>query len=241
MAKRRGKPPRIPQLGNHGLDDALHEYATALSSAEPAGLVALRRATWTQTVKPQMLCDELQGRLLASLSHMISPTRVLELGTFTGYATACWTEGLVREGIVDTVDLNDELHLIQDQHWDALGCAHQIRRHNGAAQEVLSSGSLFEDDDRPFDVVFVDADKEHQKDYVDWAIHHVRDGGWIVVDNVLWWGEVLRVMEGTSEDPFAVRIHELNEHMKGHPDLDNVLLPLRDGLHVARRKPRDKD
>jgi len=81
MAKRRGKPPRIPQLGNHGLDDALHAYATSMSSPEPAGLESLRRATWTQTVKPQMLCDELQGRLLASLSCMIAPTRVLELGT----------------------------------------------------------------------------------------------------------------------------------------------------------------
>ena len=185
-----------------------------------------------------MLCDELQGRLLASMSHMISPTRVLELGTFTGYATACWAEGLMPEGTVDTVDVNDELHAIQDKHWTELGIADRIRRHTGKAMNILDSGVLFEEDPRPLDVVFVDADKEHQKAYVDWAIDHVRDGGWIVVDNVLWWGEVLRVQDGTSEDPYAVRIHELNAHMKGHSDLDNVLLPLRDGLHVARRKPR---
>jgi caffeoyl-CoA O-methyltransferase len=238
MAKRRGKPPRIPQLGNHGLDDALHAYATSLSSPEPPGLEALRRATWTQTVKPQMLCDELQGRLLAALSHMIAPTRVLELGTFTGYATACWAEGLAEGGMVDTVDVNDELHAVQDRHWETLGWTTSIRRHTGSALQVLESGSLFDLDSRPFDVVFVDADKEHQRTYVDWAIEHVRDGGWIVVDNVLWWGEVLRVMEGTSVDPYAVQIHELNEHMKGHPELDNVLLPLRDGLHIARRKAR---
>ena len=238
MAKRRGKPPRIPQLGNHGMDDALHAYATDLSSAEPDGLAALRRATWTQTVKPQMLCDELQGRLLACMSHMMAPSRVLELGTFTGYATACWAEGLAADGVIDTVDVNDELHAIQDQHWDALNLAHRIRRHTGKAMDVLQSGVLFEADARPLDVVFVDADKEHQQAYVDWAIEHVRDGGWIVVDNVLWWGEVLRVQDGTSQDPYAVRIHELNAHMKGHPELDNVLLPLRDGLHVARRKPR---
>ena len=114
MAKRRGKPPRIPQLGNHGLDDALHAYATTMSNPEPAGLANLRRATWTQTVKPQMLCDELQGRLLSALSHMIAPTRVLELGTFTGYATACWAEGLSPNGTVDTIDVNDELAPIQD-------------------------------------------------------------------------------------------------------------------------------
>ena len=239
MAKRRGKPPRIPQLGNHGLDDALHEYATAWSSEEPQGLEALRRATWTQTVKPQMLCDELQGRLLSTLSHMIAPTRVLELGTFTGYATACWAEGLAAEGTVDTVDVNDELHAIQDKHWTELGIADRIRRHTGKAMDVLQSQALFSADARPFDVVFVDADKEHQQAYVDWAIEHVKDGGWIVVDNVLWWGEVLRVMNGTSDDPYAVRIHELNVHMKGHPDLDNVLLPLRDGLQVARRRPRE--
>ena len=238
MAKRRGKPPRIPQLGNHGLDDALHAYATSMSNPEPAGLADLRRATWTQTVKPQMLCDELQGRLLSALSHMIAPTRVLELGTFTGYATACWAEGLSPNGTVDTIDVNDELAPIQDKHWNALGCAPVIRRHIGKAMDLLESGVLFEDDSRPLDVVFVDADKEHQQAYVDWAINQVRDGGWIVVDNVLWWGEVLRVQDGTSQDPYAVRIHELNTHMKGHPDLDNVLLPLRDGLHVARRRPR---
>lgn len=238
MAKRRGKPPRIPQLGNHGLDDALHEYATSWSSSEPEGLEALRRATWTQTVKPQMLCDELQGRLLSMMSHMVRPERVLELGTFTGYATACWAEGLAKGGMVDTVDVNDELHAIQDTHWELLGITNRIRRHVGMALEVLESEGLFQEDARLFDVVFVDADKEHQRTYVDWAIHHVRDGGWIVVDNVLWWGEVLRVMDRSSEDPYAIRIHELNEYMKGHPDLDNVVLPLRDGLHVARKKPR---
>ena len=238
MAKRRGKPPRIPQLGNHGLDDALHEYATSWSSSEPPGLEALRRATWTQTVKPQMLCDELQGRMLSMMSHMIRPERVLELGTFTGYATACWAEGLAEGGMVDTVDVNDELHAIQDSHWELLGITNRIRRHVGKALEVLESEVLFEEDARPFDVVFVDADKEHQRTYVDWAVDHVREDGWIVVDNVLWWGEVLRVMDGSSEDPYAIRIHELNEYVKGHPDLDNVVLPLRDGLHVARKKSR---
>jgi len=238
MAKRRGKPPRIPQLGTHGLDDALHEYATSWSSPEPEALEALRRATWTQTIKPQMLCDELQGRLLSMMSHMVRPERVLELGTFTGYATACWAEGLAEGGMVDTVDVNDELHAVQDMHWELLGITNRIRRHVGKALDVLESEVLFEEDARPFDVVFVDADKEHQRTYVDWAVDHVREGGWIVVDNVLWWGEVLRVMDGSSEDPYAVRIHELNEYMKGHTDLDNVVLPLRDGLHVARKKSR---
>ena len=87
-------------------------------------------------------------------------------------------------------------------------------------------------------MVFIDADKEHQRWYLDWAMEHVRDGGWIVVDNVLWWGEVLRVASGASTDPNAQRIHALNDYMKGHPSLDNLLLPLRDGLHVARLKAR---
>lgn len=238
MAKMRGKPPRIPQLGTHGLDDHLHAYATAWSHAEPDGLAQLRRATWTQVVKPQMICDELQGRLLAILSHMIRPQRVLELGTFTGYATACWTEGLAPGGIVDTVDINDELHLIQDEHWQAMDLASSIRRHTGHAMDVLKSGELFSSDQRPFDVVFVDADKEHQEAYVRWAIEHVRDDGWIVVDNVLWWGEVMRVARGESTEAQAVRIHELNAFMKDHAELDNLILPLRDGLHVARRRAR---
>ena len=146
--------------------------------------------------------------------------------------------GFTANAIIDTVGVHDELHAIQGQHLDTFHLAHRIRRHTGKAMDVLQSGVLFKTDARPLDVVFVDADKEHQQAYVDWAIEHVRDGGWIVVDNVLWWGEVLRVQEGTSQDPYAVRIHELNAHMKGHPELDNVLLPLRDGLHVARRRPR---
>ena len=238
MSKRRGKPPRIPQLGAHGLDDALHDYATDWSTSEPEGLAALRRATWTQTVKPQMLCDELQGRLLASVSRMVAPKRVLELGTFTGYATACLAEGLASDGRLDTVDIDDELHDLHDAHWPQLGCADRIHRHVGRALDVLESGALFQEDPNQFDLVFIDADKANQRTYVDWAIDHVRDGGWILVDNVLWWGDVLRVAAGTSDDPQAVRIHELNAHIKGHPALDNVLLPLRDGLHMARRLPR---
>ena len=238
MTKRRGKPPRIPQLGNHGLDDVLHGYATAMSSQEPAQLEILRRATWTQTVKPQMLCDELQGRLIAMMSRMITPSRVLELGTFTGYATACWTEGIVPGGTIDTVDVNDELQAIQDLHWEAMDCAQHIRRWTGPAKDILSRRDLFETDQRLFDVVFIDADKENQQWYVEWAINHVNDNGWIVVDNVLWWGEVLRVANGESSDPLAKRIHDLNIFMKDNPELDNVLLPIRDGLQVARKVPR---
>ncbi len=238
MAKMRGKPPRTPQLGTHGLDDNLHAYATAWSAPEPDALGRLRRTTWTQVLKPQMLCDELQGRLLAMLSHMIQPQRVLELGTFTGYATACWTEGMPVHGTVDTVDVNDELHHIQDVHWKAMGLTDRIRRHTGRALDVLESGTLFEDDHRPFDVVFVDADKGHQEAYVKWAIEHVADGGWIVVDNVLWWGEVMRAARGEDTEIQAQQIHALNAFIQSHPELDNLILPLRDGLHVARRKPR---
>ena len=238
MSKRRGKPPLIPQLGAHGLDDALHDYATEWSASEPEGLAALRRATWTQTVKPQMLCDELQGRILASVSQMVRPERVLELGTFTGYATACLSEGIAEHGRIDTVDIDDELYDLHDTYWPMLGCAGRVRRHIGKASDVLESGILFQQDDRQFDLVFIDADKANQRIYVDWAIDHVRDGGWILVDNVLWWGEVLRVAAGTSDDPQAVGIHELNAYVKSHPALDNLLLPLRDGLHMARRMPR---
>ena len=177
MSKRRGKPPRIPQLGAHGLDDALHDYATDWSASEPEGLAALRRATWTQTVKPQMLCDELQGRLLASVSRMVAPKRVLELGTFTGYATACLAEGLAPDGRLDTVDIDDELHDLHDAHWPQLGCADRIHRHVGRALDVLESGVLFQEDPNLFDLVFIDADKANQRAYVDWAIDHVRDGG----------------------------------------------------------------
>lgn len=234
MAKRRGNPPRFPQLGTHGLDNALHDYATAMSPGESEALAALRRATWTSTLAPQMVSDELQGRLLAMVSRMIRPERILELGTFTGYGTACLAEGLAEGGTLDTVDREDELHALQDVHWEALGIRDRIRRHTGMAFEVLASGVLQAEDDRPFDLVFIDADKENQRAYVDWAVEHVRDGGWVVVDNVLWWGDVVKVARGDSDDPRAVAIHALNEHVRAHPRLRNVLLPLRDGLQVMQ-------
>ena len=119
-----------------------------------------------------------------------------------------------------------------------MGLTDRIRRHTGRALDVLESGTLFEDDHRPFDVVFVDADKGHQEAYVKWAIEHVADGGWIVVDNVLWWGEVMRAARGEDTEVQAQQIHALNAFIQSHPELDNLILPLRDGLHVARRKPR---
>jgi caffeoyl-CoA O-methyltransferase len=235
MAKRRGKPPRIPQVGTHGMDDALHEYAVSMSPGESLELESLRRDTWVSTVSPQMLSDELQGRLFSAISHMIAPKRILELGTFTGYATACLAEGLASGGVIDTVDREDELVDMQDKHWESMGIRHQIRRHVGMAKDILDSGVLMSEDFRPFDLILIDADKENQRSYLDWACEHVRVGGWIVVDNVLWWGDVVNVASGNSKEPRAVAIHELNTYIRDHDQLDNVLLPLRDGLQLIRR------
>ena len=136
------------------------------------------------------------------------------------------------------MDIDDELHDLHDAYWPQLGCADRIRRHVGQALNVLKSDILFQQDQNLFDLVFIDADKANQRAYVDWAIDHVRDGGWILVDNVLWWGDVLRVAAGNSDDPQAMRIHELNAHMTGQPAWDHVWVPQRDGLHMARRVPR---
>ncbi|MDA0729828.1 MAG: O-methyltransferase [Bacteroidetes bacterium] len=235
MAKRRGKPPRIPQVGTHGMDDALHDYAVGMSPGESPELAALRRETWVSTVAPQMLSDELQGRLLSAISRMIAPNRILELGTFTGYATACLAEGLGVGGVIDTVDREDELIYMQDKHWESMGIRHQIRRHIGMAKDILDSGVLMGKDLRPFDLLLIDADKENQRLYLDWACQNVRVGGWIVVDNVLWWGDVVNVASGSSSEPRAVAIHELNAYIRDHDQLDNVLLPLRDGLQLIQR------
>lgn len=209
-------------------EDPVFDYAESHSAAEPALLAQLRRRTWQTQTHAHMLSDPLQGRLLALFSHLIRPRQVLELGTFTGYSTLCLAEGLAPEGIIHTVDPDEELQPLQDEFWQQAGVADQIHRHIAEASAILPTLS------GPFDLVWIDADKRRTADYVQWAIAHTRSGGLILIDNVLWWGKVL---EGeAAADPDARALHGLNASLRDDPRVDNLLLPIRDGIHALRVK-----
>ena len=137
--------------------------------------------------KATMLSDPNQGRFVAMVSKMVQPKKILEFGTFTGYSTLCLSEGLAPEGSIDTLEINDELETIQDTHWEMAGLKN-VNRHFGHALETIESGVL----QGPYDLIWLDADKEHQIKYVDWAVENLSSGGWLLVDNVIWGGAVLK-------------------------------------------------
>ena len=209
-------------------EDPLNDYAEQHSEAEPELLARLRRRTWQTQTHAHMLSDPLQGRLLALFAQLVRPERVLELGTFTGYSTLCLAEGLAPGGVIHTVDPDEELHSLQDAFWAEAGLTGQIIRHTAEASAVLPSLPA------PFDLVWIDADKRRTAEYVEWAIGHTRPGGLILVDNVLWWGKVLEGSESTDADARA--LHALNTSLHNDLRVENLILPLRDGIHVLRVK-----
>ncbi len=209
-------------------EDPLYDYAEQHSDAEPELLARLRRRTWQTQTHAHMLSDPLQGRLLALLAKLVRPERVLELGTFTGYSTLCLAEGLAPGGVIHTVDPDEELHTLQDAFWAEAGLTDQIIRHTAEASATLPSLPV------PFDLVWIDADKRRTAEYVAWAIAHTRPGGLILVDNVLWWGKVLEGPESADAD--ARSLHALNADLHADPRVENLILPLRDGIHALRVK-----
>lgn len=212
----------------HDLIDPINRYAERHSSPEPEALAALRRDTWQHVLRPQMLSDPIQGRLLSFISQWIRPQRVLELGTYTGYATLCLAEGLAPEGQIDTIEPNDELNAIQDRHWTAAGVRGRIRRFNAEAHTVLPGLA------GGYDLVWIDADKARTEEYLNACIPLTKSGGTLLIDNVLWWGKVL---EGHgSSDPDARRLHALNERLRQDDRVENLILPIRDGIHILRKR-----
>ncbi|MDE0978982.1 MAG: O-methyltransferase [Flavobacteriales bacterium] len=211
----------------HDLNDDVLAYAEAHSTAEWAILKGLRRSTWQHVLTPQMLSDPIQGRFLANISRMLKPQSILELGTYTGYSTICLAAGLQPEGSIDTIEPNDELNGIQDEFWEAAGLLTAIRRHNGEALKVLPELS------GPYDLVWIDADKARTEQYFEESLSRLRIGGWILVDNVLWWGKVLD--DCKEQDPIAAILERLTTKLASDSRVRTTLLPLRDGILMIEK------
>ena len=209
------------------IDPFLNDYAENYSSEEPLILKELNRDTFAKILMPRMLSGHIQGRMLSMLSHMISPKLILEIGTYTGYSALCFAEGLSEGGHLHTIDINDELAPMVKSYITKAGMENKITLHNGNASEIIPTLS------GPFDLIFIDADKINYSLYYDLVINKVRQGGFLIADNVLWSGKVLN-LENADKDTHA--IHQFNEKIKKDDRVEKVLLTVRDGLLIIRKK-----
>jgi len=167
------------------LDPNLQEYLDNHCEPEPEHLQKINRDTYLKVLKPHMLSGHYQGRLLSMLSKMMQPKRILEIGTFTGYATLCLAEGLTEDGIIHTIEVNRELEEMLNSHFKSTNVENKIKLHFGPAELIIKELAA-----EIFDIVFIDADKKNNFTYFELIFDKVRSGGLIIIDNVLWKGKV---------------------------------------------------
>jgi caffeoyl-CoA O-methyltransferase len=212
----------------HFIPEKLDDYVVKHSEDEPALLKALTRETYQKILQPRMLSGHYQGRVLSMLSKLIRPKVILELGTFTGYSALCLAEGLDKNGIIHTIDINEELVDFQRSYFDQSEYGSQIIQHLGSAIDIIPPL------DTTFDLVFMDADKPNYITYFHQIIDKLNPGGVILSDNVLWSGKVIE--ELNPQDVSTKIVLEYNALLKDDPRLETVLLPIRDGLTVSIKK-----
>ena len=212
----------------HFLSDELDDYVTQHSQDEPELLAQLNRETHLKILQPRMLSGHFQGRVLSMLSKIIHPTNILEIGTYTGYATLCLAEGLAENGTIDTIDVNEELVDFQRKYFDRSQWSHQIVQHLGPALDIIPTLG------KKYDLVFIDADKDNYINYFHAIVPIMNKGGIILSDNVLWSGKV--VEEVKANDRTTKLLMEYNQLLKNDSRVETVLLPIRDGLTVSKIK-----
>ncbi|MHC5309037.1 O-methyltransferase [Myroides sp. LJL116] len=212
----------------HFISTELENYATAHSENEPDLLAQLDIETHQKILQPRMLSGHFQGRFLSIISKLIRPENILEIGTFTGYATLCLAEGLRENGHIDTIDIKEELIDFQRKYFDLSGQGEQITQHLGSAIDIIPTL------DKKYDLVFIDADKPNYTNYFHLVMEKMNKGGVILSDNVLWSGKVLEEIK--DNDKSTIALNEYNRLLQEDPRIETVLLPIRDGLTISRVK-----
>lgn len=210
------------------ISDELDRYVCNHSESEPDYLQELNRKTHLEVLQPRMLSGHFQGRVLSLLSHMIRPKRILEIGTYTGYSALCMAEGLHEDGLLITIDVNEELEEMVSTFVEKAGVKNKIKQIIGDAMEIIPT--LNEE----FDIVFIDADKRNYINYYNLVFDKVKKGGYIIADNVLWSGKVLEDYD--KLDKSTQIIMDYNRLIHDDDRVQEVLLPIRDGLMIARKK-----
>jgi predicted O-methyltransferase YrrM len=206
------------------------EYIEQHSTPESDALRQIVHTTHIEMINPRMMSGHIQGRVLSMFSQMIRPQRILELGTFTAYSTLCLAEGLADDGTLVTLEHNDELEdmILRNLALSPLG--EKVQLVIGDAMEWLAAQSS----DWLYDLVFIDADKREYSAYLDAVLHLVRPGGWILADNTLWDGHIIE--EAYDKDKQTLALRAFNDKVAQDERLDKVILPLRDGLTIIRKK-----
>lgn len=210
----------------HFISSDLEKYAAFHSENEPELLKQLDRETHQKVLQPRMLSGHFQGRFLSMISKLVRPSAILEIGTYTGYATLCLAEGLTETGTLDTIDINEELVNFQRKYFDASEWGSQIFQHLGSALDIIPTL------DKKYDLVFIDADKPNYIHYFESIIGKMNKGGIILSDNVLWSGKVLETIKPNDKSTQAIDAY--NKLLKNDPRVETLLLPIRDGLTVSR-------
>lgn len=209
------------------IDDNILNYSISKSEKESKLLNDLYRETYLKVLNPRMISGHYQGRILSLISKIISPKKILEIGTYTGYSAICLCEGMDKDGILHTIDNNKELVEIQNKYFKKANLTDKIVQHSGDAKNIIPSI------DEEFDIVFIDADKESYPEYYDLIINKVRSGGIIIADNILWSGKILEKVE--KDDQATKSIIEFNNKIIEDDRVKNIILPIRDGLNIVRK------
>jgi predicted O-methyltransferase YrrM len=205
----------------------LQQYVTEHSSAVSPLLSQIDRETHLEVLQPRMLSGHFQGRVLSMLAQLLKPTAILEIGTYTGYSALCLAEGLSPDGKLITIDVNEELAQRVRSYFQASAYAQQIDYRIGNAAQLIPTLPY------TFDLIFIDADKQQYPLYYEQALEKLKPGGFILIDNVLWSGKVL---DTQHQDKDSVLLRELNLKISQDARVEKVLLPIRDGLYLIRKK-----
>lgn len=209
------------------LSDSINDYIHNHTSPENKVLADLNRETHQKVLQPRMLSGHVQGRFLSFISHMTRPNRILEIGTYTGYSAICLAEGLEENGMLHTIDINDELEPIQDKYFKAAKMEKRIKRHFGDALEIIPELN------EKWDLVFIDADKTNYLNYYKLLVDKLPANSFILADNVLWSGKVVEEVSPGDKDTEA--LIEFNTFVQSDERVENVMLPLRDGIMAVRK------
>ena len=210
--------------------EALDKYIETFSSPEDALLKELERETYLRVLNPRMISGHIQGKLMEMIVRMVRPQRVLEIGTFTGYSALCMAAGLPEGGLIDTCEVDDELEMMILSFFERSAHGEKIRLHIGSALDIAPSlGECY-------DLVFIDGDKREYTAYYEMLFDNelVKSGSWILADNILWYGKVVEPV--AKGDKQTQAIIDFNAHIVADPRVENVILPIRDGINLIRVK-----
>jgi predicted O-methyltransferase YrrM len=210
------------------IDEKIEQYALNHSQAESDVLKKLNRDTHAKVMQPRMLSGHMQGAFLSMLSKMIQPSAILEIGTYTGYSAICLAQGLVPNGKLHTIDVNEERDKMVQSFIKEANLESKIKCHIGDAMKIIPTLNM------QFDIVFIDADKKNYSNYYDLVFDKVKIGGYIIADNVLWSGKVVDIEKNKDSD--TILIDAFNKKVHADNRVEHLLLPLRDGLMIARKK-----